>query len=150
MRSRSISQLAFLIAPVFAWAICVFSPAVAAPDATTAGAIGSRAASAIQQRDAEVEIRKHLPIMAIERRSETATANNRHNLGVIDSVVGKTLEILALALGVALVVSAVIEQKGKKEELTNIAVGTALVLFGLLCPPVVHSICDWAARHLFN
>ena len=88
--------------------------------------------------------------MPIERHSETAIANNRHNIGVIDNVVGKSLEILALALGVAIVVSTVIEQKGKKEQAISIAVGTVLVLFGLFCPPVVHAVCDFAARQIYH
>jgi hypothetical protein len=150
MRFLSILKLSLLTAPALAWVFCLGAPAIAAPDATRSSAIGERAAAAIQQRDAEAEIRKHLPIMAYQRKSETAIANNLHNLKVIDNVVGKALEILCLALGVAIVVSTVIEQKGKKEEVVSIAVGTGLVLFGLFCPPAVHSICEFAAQQLFH
>lgn len=143
-------KLSLLIALAFVWAVYVCSPAIAAPDATKSSAIGQRAAVAIQQREAEAAIRRHLPIMVIERHSETAIANNRANLSVIDNVVGKALEILSLAFGVAIVVSSAIEQKGKKEEVARIAVGTGFVLFGLLCPPAVHAICEFAARYLFH
>lgn len=150
MRSLSLPKQSLLIAPALAWVVCLCTPATAAPDATRSSAIGERAKAAIQQRDAEAEIRKHLPIMVYQRHSETAIANNRHNLEVIDNVVGKALEILCLALGVAIVVSTVIEQKGKKEEVVSIAVGTLFVLFGLFCPPAVHAICEFAAQRLFH
>lgn len=150
MCTSSKPRLSLLIALVSAWMLCLCFPAIAAPDATKSSAIGQRAAVAIQQREAEAAIRRHLPIMVIERHSETAIANNRANLSVIDNVVGKALEILLLAFGVAIVVSSVIEQKGKKEEVARIAVGTGFVLFGLFCPPVVHAICEFAAKHLFH
>lgn len=150
MRIQSILKLSLLITPALVGAVCLCAPAMAAPDATKSSAIGQRAAAAIQQRDAEAEIRQHLPIMVYQRHSETAIANNRHNLNVIDNVVGKALEILCLALGVAIVVSGVIEQKGKKDEMVSIAIGTGLVLFGLFCPPAVHAVCEFAAQHLFH
>jgi hypothetical protein len=150
MRTLSKPKLSLLIALACAWLLSLWLPARAVPDATKSSAIGQRAAVAIQQREAEAEIRRHLPIMVIERHSETAIANNRANLSVIDNVVGKALEILSLAFGVALVVSSAIEQKGKKEEVARIAVGTGFVLFGLFCPPAVHAICEFAAKHLFR
>lgn len=143
-------KLSLLIALVLIWVFYACSPAIATPDATKSSVIGQRAAAAIQQREAEAEIRRHLPIMVIERHSETAIANNRANLSVIDNVVGKALEILSLAFGVAIVVSSAIEQKGKKEEVARIAVGAGFVLFGLLCPPAVHAICEFTAKHLFR
>ncbi len=139
----------------------ITSAAVAQPHATRSSAIGQRAAAAIQQRESETAIqhseagaderlRQQFPIMAMERRSETAIANNKHNLGVIDNVVGKALEILALAFGVALIVSSVIEQKERKQETASIVVGTFFILFGLICPPAIHAVCEFAARSLFH
>lgn len=139
-----------ILAPVIAGAVFLCEPANAAERATKPGAIGQRAAAAIQQRETEEEIRQHMPIMAMQRRSETATANNRHNLSVIDSFVGKALEILALALGVAMIVSAAIDQKGKKRDTINIVAGALLILFGLFCPRIVHTICQFAAKTIFQ
>ena len=151
MRPLLMLKILLLLLPVFVWAVCFGSPASAAQDdATRSSAIGQRAAAAIQQRDAEAEIRQRLPIMAMERRSETAVANNRHNLMIIDNVVGKGLEIVCLAFGVALIVSSVVEQSGKKEEVARIAVGTGFVLFGLLCPIAIHAICEFTANSLFH
>ncbi|PZM86076.1 MAG: hypothetical protein DKT66_01335 [Candidatus Melainabacteria bacterium] len=146
----SIFKLTLLIAPAFVWSLCLGSPGVAAKDDATKISAGQRAASAIEQRDAETEIRQHMPIMALERRSETATANNRHNLSVIDNVLGKALEILSLAFGVAIIGLSVAEQKEKREAIVSIAVGTGFVLFGLFCPPIIHALCEWVSRSLFH
>lgn len=150
MRNLSISKLTLLIAPAFLWSLCLGSPGAEAKDDATKISAGQRAASAIEQRDAETEIRQHLPIMVMERRSETATANNRHNLSVIDNVVGKTLEILSLAFGVAIIGLSVAEQKEKREAVVRIAVGTGFVLFGLFCPPIIHALCESVSRSLFH
>lgn len=150
MLSLSIFKLTLFIAPALVWNLCLISPAAAAQDDATKTSAGRRAAAAIQQRDAETEIRQQLPIMVLERRSETAVANNRHNLGVIDNVVGKALEILSLALGVALIVSSAVEQKEKKEEIARICVGAGLILFGLFCPRMVHSICELISVSIFH
>lgn len=150
MLSLSMFKLTLFIAPALVWNLCLISPAAAAQDDATKTSAGRRAAAAIQQRDAETEIRQQLPIMVLERRSETAVANNRHNLGVIDNVVGKALEILSLALGVALIVSSAVEQKEKKEEIARISVGAGLILFGLFCPRMVHSICEFISVCLFH
>lgn len=127
------------------------SPSFAEQHATKPGAIGQRAEAAVHQRDMEtaIKLRQTLPIMPLERRSETATANNRANLAVIDNVVGKALEILALAFGVAVVVSSVIEQKDRKEQQKGIAVGSTFVLIGLLLPRLIHAVCNFAGRTLF-
>lgn len=144
-------KILVLFLPALVWTVCLSSPVAAAQDdATRSSAIGQRAAAAIHERDAEAEMRQHLPIMAMERHSETAIANNRHNLEVIDNVVGKALEIVCLAFGVALIVSSVVEQSGKKEELARIAVGAGFVLFGLFCPMGVHTICQLVAGALFH
>lgn len=160
MRKLSIFKLALLTTPAFIWSLCVTSPVVAAQDDATRISAGQRAATSIQQRDVEValqqqreaeaDVRQRLPIMAMERRSETAIANNRHNLRVIDNVLGKVLEILSLALGVAMIVSSVVEQKEKKEEIARISVGAGFVLFGLFCPPMIHSICEFISLSLFH
>lgn len=150
MLNTSILKSMLILAPAMAGVVCFCSPALGSEHATKSGAIGQRAAAAIQQRKDEEEIRQHMPIMAMQRRSETATANNRHNLSVIDNFVGKALEILALALGVAMIVSAAIEQPGKKREMTSIVAGALLILFGLFCPRVVHAICEFAAKTIFQ
>jgi F0F1-type ATP synthase membrane subunit c/vacuolar-type H+-ATPase subunit K len=88
--------------------------------------------------------------MTIIRRSETADANNQHNLRVIDNVLGKALEILGLALGVAIVVSSVIEQRGKKEEVASIVVGTVLIMLALMAPVAIHTFCEQLAHGIFR
>jgi hypothetical protein len=150
MRLWSILKLTLLIFPALAWNLYLCSPAAAAQDDAVRASAGRRAAAAIQQRDAETEIRQRLPIMVMERRSETAVANNRHNLRVIDSILGKALEILSLALGVALIVSSAVEQKEKKEEIARISVGAGLILFGLFCPRMIHSICELISVSIFH
>lgn len=150
MRTLSISKLTLLVAPAFVWSLCLCSMGAAAKDDATKISAGQRAASAIEQRDAETEIRQHLPIMVMERRSETATANNRHNLSVIDNVLGKVLEILSLAFGVAIIGLSVAEQKEKREAVVRITVGAGFVLFGLFCPPMIHAVCEWVSRSLFH
>lgn len=139
-----------ILTPALVGVVCFCDPVFAAERATKSGAIGRRAAAAIQQRETEDEIRQHMPILAMQRRSETATANNRQNLSVIDNFVGKALEIFALALGVAMIVSAAIEKKEKKQETGSIAFGALLILVGLFCPRIVHTICDFAAKTIFQ
>jgi hypothetical protein len=150
MPTTSILKSMLILTPALVGVVCACDPVLGAEHATKSGAIGRRAAAAIQQREAEEEIRQHMPILAMQRRSETATANNRHNLSVIDNFVGKALEILALALGVAMIVSAAVEKKEKKQEIISIAAGALLILAGLFCPRIVHTICDWAAKTIFQ
>lgn len=150
MRTSSTLKIRLLVSSALVWSLCLCYPVSAAHDDATRTSAGQRAAAAIRQRDAESDIRQRLPIMVMERRSETAIANNRHNLNVIDNVVGKILEILSLALGVALIVSSAVEQKEKREEIARIAVGAGLILFGLFCPRMVHSICDFISVSLFH
>jgi len=151
MPSSSFLKSGFVSASLIAAAIafCIAGSTNAAENATRSGAIGRRAAVAIQQRQQEDEIRQHMPVLAMQRRSETAIANNRHNLTLIDNFVGKALEILALAFGVAVVVAAAIEQKDGRTKLVRVAVGACFVLFGLFCPKIVHAICEFAARNIF-
>ncbi|MBC8000326.1 MAG: hypothetical protein IAF58_20385 [Leptolyngbya sp.] len=93
------------------------------------------------------EVRAQLSVI---RRSETADANNQHNLRVIDNVLGKAFEILGLALGVAIIVSSVIEQRGKKEEVASIVAGTILIMLALIAPLAVHALCEQLAHGIFR
>lgn len=93
------------------------------------------------------EVRAQLSVI---RRSETADANNQHNLRIIDNVLGKAFEILGLALGVAIIVSSVIEQRGKKEEIASIVSGTVLIMLALLAPVAIHALCEQLAHGIFR
>jgi hypothetical protein len=49
-----------------------------------------------------------------------------------------------------MIVSAAIDQKGKKRDTINIVAGALLILFGLFCPRIVHTICEFAAKTIFQ